>query len=249
MEEQTAPALQKPITFVAIEEVVENLAMTDQVDDGENEVAIVCDENEDISLGGYGMYEYAGMNPEIQMCNWIANSATTAHVVNNCAIFTEYVETPNASVTGVGGIRTNIQGKGTVILESGYKGSTYILRLKDILHIPANKNNLISLRHWDNAGGTYKSDARTLKLAMKGRTVVAEGHKVHNHLYKMQVKAHEHVKGKHETHPAQYRYQMFLSEEPMQSWEVWHKRFGHVSYSGLQTLLEKGLVIGFPLNT
>ena len=249
VEEQKAPAPQKPITFAAIEEVVENSAMTDRVDDGENEVAIVCDENEDISLGGYGMYEYAGMNPEIQMCDWIADSATTAHVANNRALFTEYVETPNASVTGVGGIRTNIQGKGTVILESGYKGSTYILRLKDVLHIPANKNNLISLGRWDDAGGTYKSDARTLKLTMKGGTVVAEGHKVHNHLYRMRVKAHEHIKGKHETHLAQYRYQTFLSEEPTQSWEVWHKRFGHVSYSGLQTLLEKGLVIGFTVNT
>src|SRR5258707_6418294 len=33
------------------------------------------------------------------------------------------------------------------------------------------------------------------------------------------------------------------------SWEAWHKRFGHVSYTGLLILLVKCLVDGFEVDT
>lgn len=122
------------------------------------------------------------------MWDWLADSATTSHVTNNREIFTMYDETSNATVTGVGGMCTEIKGQGTVELESEYKGQKYILTLNDVLHIPKNRNNLILLGRWDNAGGVYRSDAGVLKLITSRGTVVAEGRKVHNHLYKMLVK-------------------------------------------------------------
>jgi len=39
--------------------------------------------------------------------------------------------------------------------------------------------------------------------------------------------------------------QSYLTSEPAQSWETWHKHFGHISYSGLQKLLNLKLVNGF----
>ena len=60
------------------------------------------------------MYNYAAQNPEIQMWDWLADSATTSHIENNREIFTTYNETSNATVTGVGGMRTEIKGWGTV---------------------------------------------------------------------------------------------------------------------------------------
>jgi len=42
--------------------------------------------------------------------------------------------------------------------------------------------------------------------------------------------------------------QVFLSSEPTQSWETWHKRFGHISYHRLQQMLDKNLVEGFSVN-
>ena len=41
----------------------------------------------------------------------------------------------------------------------------------------------------------------------------------------------------------------FVTQEPAQSWEIWHKIFGHISYSGLQQVLDKNLVEGFNVNT
>jgi transposase InsO family protein len=43
--------------------------------------------------------------------------------------------------------------------------------------------------------------------------------------------------------------QTFFIHEPAQSWEIWHKRFGHVNYSGLQKLLDHNLVEGFNVNS
>jgi hypothetical protein len=34
-----------------------------------------------------------------------------------------------------------------------------------------------------------------------------------------------------------------------ESWETWHKQFGHISYDGLQKLLDKSLVNGFTVDT
>ena len=43
--------------------------------------------------------------------------------------------------------------------------------------------------------------------------------------------------------------QTYLTSEPTQSWETWHKRFGHISYLGLQKLLNLKLVNGFNADT
>ena len=43
--------------------------------------------------------------------------------------------------------------------------------------------------------------------------------------------------------------QIFMINEPAQSWEIWHKRFGHVGYTGLQYMLDKNLVNGFNVDT
>jgi hypothetical protein len=37
--------------------------------------------------------------------------------------------------------------------------------------------------------------------------------------------------------------------EPKQIWETWHRRFGHVSYKGLQKIQSDNLVNGFTVDT
>ena len=43
--------------------------------------------------------------------------------------------------------------------------------------------------------------------------------------------------------------QSFQATESTQSWETWHKWYGHISYSGLQKLLDIKLVDGFTVDT
>ena len=43
--------------------------------------------------------------------------------------------------------------------------------------------------------------------------------------------------------------QTFAGTESAQSWETWHKRYGHIGYSGLQKLLDNKMVEGLEVDT
>ena len=68
--------------------------------------------------------------------NWLADNATTAHVTNQCEAFMKYYPANDATVVGVGNMRINIQGCGTVLLESQVNDQIFILELESVLHVP-----------------------------------------------------------------------------------------------------------------
>ena len=67
--------------------------------------------------------------------NWLANSATSSHVCNQCQAFTNFHPLTATTVTGVGNLVTKAKGRGTVELTSWCNGHKYILQLKNILYI------------------------------------------------------------------------------------------------------------------
>ena len=40
----------------------------------------------------------------------------------------------------------------------------------------------------------------------------------------------------------------FISNEEIQDWETWHRRYGHIGYSGLQKLIDLKMVDGLTVN-
>ena len=151
------------------------------------------------------------------------------------------------TVAGVGNNQARAVGQGTIELESRYKGNKYLLRLEDVLHIPSNRNNLISLGRWDKAGGRYTGGGGVLTLMTKDGQHVTEGIKIANHLYRMKVS----IRKPNTTCSKDMACtpQTFQATETTQSWEVWHKRYGYIGYSGLQKLLDLNLVDGFTVDT
>ena len=93
------------------------------------------------------------------------------------------------------------------------------------------------LGRWDKAGGRYIGGQNQLILISKDGKNVAKGNKISNNLYKINLKPGNCGLI---THP-----QSYAAVEPAQSWETWHQQFGHVSYTGLQQMLNKSLVDGF----
>ena len=77
--------------------------------------------------------------------NWLADSATTSHVCNRHDAFTSFHPLTATKVTEVGNIVTKAEGWGIVELTSWCNGHKFILQLKNVLYIPNNQNNLISL--------------------------------------------------------------------------------------------------------
>ena len=70
---------------------------------------------------------------------------TTLHIANQREAFITYKPLTGKTITGVGNNKANVEGQGTIELESYYNGHKYLLRLDDVLYIPSNRNNLISL--------------------------------------------------------------------------------------------------------
>jgi len=67
---------------------------------------------------------------------------------------------------------------------------------------------------------------------------IARGDKLSNKLYKMSFKLVP------KPPPNDYKFS-FNANISALSWEIWHKRFGHVGYLGLQKLMDKSMVDGF----
>ena len=68
-----------------------------------------------------------------------------------------------------------------------FNGAEYILHLENVLYVPGTWNNLISLGWWDAAGGCYNSRNGEITLITKNGMPVAQGIKIHNHLYHMKM--------------------------------------------------------------
>ena len=45
-----------------------------------------------------------------------------------------------------------------------------------------------------------------------------------------------------------FQFQTFVANNKLPTWETWHRRFGHVGYTGLQKLLDGKMVEGFTVD-
>ena len=119
-------------------------------------------------------------------------------------------------------------------------GKSYILQLNNVLHVPQNRNSLLSLGRWEAEHKQKISvEDRRLKLRTKEGTAVAEGRRLSNKLYLITFK----LTSAPPENPIALHAQSYAP-----SWAIWHRRFGHVGYLGLLKLLEKCLVDGLNIN-
>jgi Integrase core domain/GAG-pre-integrase domain len=97
------------------------------------------------------------------------------------------------------------------------------------------------LGQWDVAGGRYNGGNGEITLITKNGTLVAQGTKIHNHLYHMKMVIEPPTRcNKIQSHQS---HQTFIRTLP--TLEVWHRCFGHVGYTGLQQLLDGKMVDRF----
>ena len=75
---------------------------------------------------------------------WLADTATTFHIANSRTVFDSF-ETLKRAINGVGNASTYAEGKGTVNVQSKVGTKTFCLTLHDVLYVPTNQHNLLSL--------------------------------------------------------------------------------------------------------
>ena len=126
------------------------------------EVTFMTEEDYDMDSSNNGQFTSTAHvnnmgknNKSFNFYDWFADSATTSHICNQKEAFVSYQPVTGRTVAGVGNNQAIVEGRGTIELESIYNDYKYLLRLENVLHIPSNRNNLISLGRWDHAGGRY----------------------------------------------------------------------------------------------
>src|ERR1700683_136433 len=199
-------------------------------------------DNEEHNFDCYQACNYEANDERLIYYDWVADNATSSHIASEHDSFETYTKIQESTVTGVGGKKAAAIGCGTVTLISNCNGINWTLKLENVLHVPGQKNNLISLGRWDKAGGTYQGGKNKIILITKDGKRVAEGNRLNNFLYGMNVR----VKPPTSTSESS---QTFTGTESAQSWETWHKRYGHIGYSGLQKLLDNNMVEGLEVDT
>jgi hypothetical protein len=151
---------------------------------GEPEIVFVATDEPDTSNHTYNPLDVEGNNSALSLYDWLADSATTSHITNMRNAYTTF-ESLEKPVSGVGNAQTCAKGKGTINIRTMVNHQAYNLTLRDVLYIPSNPHNLISLGRWDNAGGNYHGGQGILTMNARNGKTVAVGTKINNNLYKL----------------------------------------------------------------
>ena len=117
--------------------------ITDHEDLGKDSDSDMYDDAE------YHNYEHVPSSTEMDIhliyYDWIADMGATSHIIHRRNTFDTYKPIPAIPISGVGGAKAHAIRWGNIKLKSKCNGKTYILELQNILHVPKNKNNLLSL--------------------------------------------------------------------------------------------------------
>jgi hypothetical protein len=165
----------------------------------------------------YYNFEYVSSTDEIDkrlvFYDWLANSGATSHITHQRDAFHTYEAIPVVSIAGVGRLKAHTIGKRSIHLKSEYNRRTYILELQNVLHVPNNRNNLLSLGQWEaNGRSIFVYNGKMTLLTKEGKLIV-RGTKVCNKLYKMTFR---HEPGTMHSDCA------FNMASPSITWETWH---------------------------
>jgi len=172
-----------------------------------------------------------------QAYNWLADTGTTSHITHQHNAFATYESIPKVPISGVGRVKTFVIGRGTVFLLSRCDGYMNMLQLNNVLHIPSNRNSLLSLGNWEENDCSIHAHKGILCLTFsKGKDIVC-GQKIINKLYMMSFRLMD------QSTPTNVAFNaVYIATDPTPSWETWHQRYGHIGYPGLQTLLDRHMV-------
>jgi len=225
------------------------------IDKTQNKENLLGEETEVVSLGECADEDIrnyvknsiiATGNQDRSLYNWIVDSTSTSHICNKWEVFIEYKpEKSEVPIYGVRNITAHAIGQGKVIIQAVLNSKTHKIMLNDILHVPHNRHNILSLGRWAHAGGNFEGGPEIM-LIFPNATKITKGTLIANNLYKIRFRYY--YSNPNINHSATQQYN-FVAQGNELTWEAWHKCFGHVSYTGLTKLHSQKLINGFHVVT
>ena len=166
---------------------------------------------------------------------WVLDSATTSHISNDRRTFEDFHALTNSTVKGIGKEPASAAGRGTITITFDVEGQEIRHRMKDVLYVPEAPNCLLSVSRFEEAGGSIVFENGECSLRTKDGRLVGCGTR-QGRLYLLNAQA---IVAQENAHIAKVG----------TSWNDWHRRFGHISISSLETIARKKLVDGFDVDT
>jgi transposase InsO family protein len=166
--------------------------------------------------------------------DWIADSGTSSHISNSRDLFIDFTPLANHTITGLGEHKVMAIGKGTVKLDFKVDGNYVTNVLKDVLYTPEAANSLLSISKLDDAGGEAIFRRGWCTLTNAKGTKLATAKKM-GKLYILDVKPRD------EDHAN-------ISSESTETWNSLHRKYGHLSISSLEKLVNSKLISGLAVS-
>lgn len=164
--------------------------------------------------------------------NWCLDSGCTSHLCKDEEKFVEIEESRPGKLNLASHASAEIKGRGTVEITAEVDGQRKNVSLKDTLHVPDLRMNLLSVGKMTDNGFTVVFGKRSAEVIDgKGRTVLVATRM--NGLYYLQDEAHECNS---------------ITESKYATVESWHRRMGHLNVGDLLESERNGTVLGMNLN-
>jgi len=138
--------------------------------------------------------------------------------------------------------KISVKGKGRVSIRARNGEQKFV---PDVYYVPGLKCNLLSVGQLINKGYNviFKDDVCTIKDIPPSKKIIAEIQMTSNRMFPLKLNIDLKGKGKNVAAVTQ---EAFQKEEKDENW-LWHLRFGHLNFGGLNLLHRKGMVRGLPL--
>ena len=164
---------------------------------------------------------------------WVIDSGAGKHVTGYRDILQNYrlLEEPRRLVYGDGN-ELEAVGVGDVIMARSLSPDNKVV-VQDVLHVPGNKMNLLSISAATAKGAKVEFNPDAAYIYSGDELLVGAAKNV-NGLYMLYT-------------PPVYETDMCLIAKPKESAELWHRRFGHIGYSGLERLVREEMVKGLSI--
>ena len=160
---------------------------------------------------------------------WFLDSGCSNHMCGKKEIFSEYNDNFKESVKLGNNSRLTVQGKGNVRME--VNGIMQVIT--DVFYVPDLKNNLLSIGQLQEKGLAIIMQHNECKVFHPERGLIMETAMATNRMFII-------------LGSSQLREQGCLISMTEDQPQLWHRRYGHLSLSGLKILQQKKMVKGLP---
>eukprot|EP00253_Pinus_taeda_P036700 PITA_36700 len=172
---------------------------------------------------------------------WFLDLGCSNHMTGNIALFSTLDKNMKSEVTLGTDRKVSVMAKGEVKIftKQGERKT-----IADVYYVPGMRCNLLSIGQLVQKGYNvfFVNDVCTIMDIAPSKRCIAEVKMTRNRLFPLRIRVD--LKNKNEI--AVVTQEAFQSVPKNENW-LWHLRFGHLNFGGLNLLSRKGMVKGLPL--